>query len=381
MAIAVAKIAFWCCAILFLYAYGGYPVLAKALAVRRREKEAVEQSVPMNVTVIVAAYNERDVIADRLKNIAELNVRATTTVEVLVASDGSTDGTNELVATWPDPRVRLLALPRGGRALAHNRAAELARGNILVFTDAHTSFRKDFLSTILRPFSDPVVGCVVGRLVYVTEQNSMAKDTGIYWTYETKLREWESAAGLLAIGSGCCMAVRKNLFKILHPDEDVDDAVPLDLLLGAHRVVFARDAVAFDVAPSTLQDEIRARARMTVLCLTALLRRSTLLNPFRFPSVAMALLSHRILRYLTPVLAFGAFLSNALLVRELLYCSTFMAQVLFYLFAFVGLVAGGKTSAMPIFRMPLSFCAWNIGFATGLVRILRQQRITAYAPV
>jgi len=381
MAIAVAKVAFWCCTTLFLYAYGGYPVLAKALALRRREKEAVEQGVLVNVTVIIAAHNERDVIADRLKNIAELNVRAMTTVEVLVASDGSTDGTNELVATWPDPNVRLLALPRGGRALAHNRAAELARGDILVFTDARTSFRKDFLSTILRPFSDPVVGCVVGRLVYVTEQHTMAEDTGIYWTYETKLREWESAAGLLAVGSGCCMAVRKNLFKILHPDEDVDDAVPLELLLGAYRVVFARDAVAFDVAPSTLQDEIRARARMTVLCLTALLRRSTLLNPFRFPRVAMALLSRRILRYLTPVLALGAFLSNALLMQELLYRSAFMAQVLFYLFALVGLVAGGRTSAIPVFRLPLSFCTWNIGFAAGLVRVVQGRRVTAYAPV
>ncbi|MBZ0168997.1 MAG: glycosyltransferase [Kofleriaceae bacterium] len=335
----------------------------------------------MSVTVIVAAHNEGDAIADRLNNIAALDVPIRATVEVIVASDGSTDSTNEIVAAWSDPKVRLLTLPRGGRAMAHNRAAEIARGDILVFTDARTSFRADFLSAILGHFSDPRVGCAVGRLVYATDRHTVAEDTGRYWTYETRLREWESAAGLLTAGSGCCMAVRKQLFRTLQPDEDVDDAVPLDLLLGLHRIVFVRDAVVFDVAPSTLRDEILARARMTVLCLTALLRRGALLNPFRFPKAAVALLSHRILRYLTPVLACGAFLSSTILAMEPLYRSAFVIQVLFYLFAFVGLVIGKAGSAIAVFRVPMSFCAWNAGFAAGLLKVVRRQRITVYEPI
>lgn len=127
MAIVVAKITLWCCATLFLYAYVGYPVLVKILALICRREEGVKQDVPVSVTVIVAAHNEGDAIADRLNNIAALDVPIRATVEVIVASDGSTDSTNEIVAAWSDPKVRLLTLPRGGRAMAHNRAAEIAR--------------------------------------------------------------------------------------------------------------------------------------------------------------------------------------------------------------------------------------------------------------
>lgn len=379
MTIVLSKVAFWCCAGLFVYAFLGYPALCWMLAALCRKKKVNEQPVEARVTVIVAAHNEEAVIADRLANIVGMNV-SPMKVEIVVVSDGSTDRTEEIVSAWADKGVRLLALPRGGRALAHNRAVSVATGDILVFTDAQTSFQKDLLSKILRPFSDAQVGCVVGRLVYVAERQTLAEDTGLYWKYETRLREWESDAGLLTVGSGCCMAVRRELFRTLRPDEDVDDAIPLDLLFRGVRVVFARDAVAFDVAPCTPRDEIRARARMTVLSVTAVLRRRSLLNPFRFPLAALSLFSHRILRYLTPIFAIGALLSSALLTGQTLYSVAFPVQALFYAFSALGWVTGRRGPSISIFRMPLSFCLWNIGFAIGLIRVLRGQTVTAYVP-
>lgn len=382
MDIVVGKVIFWFALGLLLYTYLGYFALIGVLALcRRKEKDVVTgRWTEPKVTVIVAAYNESSVIADRLTNIDEVDYPATK-IDILVASDGSTDDTNQIVSAWSDPRVRLLVLPRGGRALAHNRAAAVATGDILVFTDAHTTFQKDFLAKIVQPFSHPEVGCVVGRLRFVTARQTLAEDTGMYWRYETKLREWESRTGLLAVGTGACMAIRRGLFGAIHPDEDIDDAIPLDLLLHGYRVVFAPNAVAFDVAPSTPGDEIRARARMTALSLTAILRRRVLLNPFRFPRITIALLSHRIFRFLTPIFTLGSFWSSVLLAGEPLYRVAFIVQVVFYACALSGWVSARWGCALPLVRFPLSFCVWSIGFGMGLIRVLRGQRVTTYSPV
>lgn len=373
----MAETAFWCFVILFIYTHLGFPALAWVLSRLRGSKREPRRSGEPTATIIVAAHNEEAVIANRLANIAALNT-CQEKVEVIVASDGSTDHTNEIVSAWSDKRVKLLALPRGGRALAHNEAVAVASGDIIVFTDAGTSFREDCLSNLLGPFLDPDVGCVVGRLVYVADRHTLGEHTAFYWNYETRLRRWESDAGLLAVGSGCCMAVRRKLFADLDPHEDADDAVPLDLLLRGYRVVFAPDALAFDVPPSTSRREIRARARMTVLALTAILRRKALLNPFRFPGPALGLLSHRILRFLTPVLVIGALGSSLFLARQPFYAMALLGQLIFYSVGLLGRAAENRGLWIPLLRIPYSFCVWNIGFAKGVLQVLRGETVTTY---
>lgn len=378
MIIAIGKILFACCVALLVYSYIGYPFLAWMLARLRRREEVNEQFGKMRVTVIIAAYNEGSAIAERLSDIFRMSLLPD---EVIVASDGSVDETNEIVSRWADKGVRLLALPRVGRATAHNHAVASATGDVVVFTDAETSFEMDFLANIIQAFKNPTVGCAVGRLVYLANRHTIAEYTVAYWQYETKLREWESDAGLLSVGSGCCMAVRRKLYRNLHADEDGDDAIPLDVLLQGYRVTLVPQALAFDFPPSTMGDEIRARARMTVLAWTAILWRRALLNPFRFPHTALALLSHRFLRFLTPVLVSGAFSTNTLLLGESPYWLTFGLALLLLVSAFLGWLGdwGGRVSV--IFRASLSFFVWNIGFAAGLVMIARGQTLTSYAPV
>jgi len=374
----ICKILFACCVALLVYAYIGYPFLAWVLARLRRREEVNEQFGKMRVTVIVAAHNEGAAIAERLSDIFRMSFLPD---EVIVASDGSVDETNEIVSRWADKGVKLLALPRVGRATAHNYAVASATGDVVVLTDAETSFEVDFLANIIQAFRDPTVGCAVGRLVYLADRYTIAEHTAAYWQYETKLREWESDAGLLSVGSGCCMAVRRELFRDLHADEDGDDAIPLDVLLQGYRVALVPQALAFDFPPPTIGDEIHARARMTVLSWTAILWRRTLLNPFRFPRAALALLSHRFLRFLTPILVLGAFATNALLLGELPYRLTFGLQLLLLVSALLGWVGDWSGRVSVIFRASLSFFVWNVGFAAGLVRIARGQTLTSFAPV
>ncbi len=372
---------FWLSVALLVHTYAGYPAVSWVLARLRRRCPRGREAVAPRVTVVIAAYNEGIVIGGRLKNILESDFPPRM-IEVVVASDGSTDRTEEIVSRWAEPRVRLLRLPRGGRARAHNRAVAVAMGEIVVFTDARTSFDREFLRRVTEPFSDPRVGGVVGRLVYVTKAGTVAESTGAYWRFETKLREWESGAGLLVVGSGCCMAIRRSLYRELRPDEDVDDATPLDLVYQGYRVVFAPEAVAYDVPPATPGDEIRARARMTILALTAILRRRALLNPLRFPGVAFALYSHRVLRALTPGLLLGVFLTNMLLLGvAAFYRVPFAAQLCFYALALLGWLGGKAGWTTPILRIPLSFCVWNIGFGAGLIRVVRGETVASYAPV
>lgn len=372
----LGEVGFWLFGGLLLYAYAGYPALAWLLARREPDPKGGEPQVEGSVTIVVGAHNEEAVIGARLSNIGSLE--SSGAVDVLVASDGSTDRTNEIVAAWPDPRVRLLALPRGGRAASHNRAMMEATGEFVVFTDAETLFRKDFLTRLLAPFRDGGVGCVVGRLVYRAERQSVGVDTASYWEYETRIRAWESRAGLLSVATGCAMAIRGNLFTALHSDEDGDDAIPLDLLLLGHRIVFAPEATAFDVPPGTARAEIRARARMTVLALTALRWRLPLLNPIRFPRAALSLWSHRVLRCLTPLLVFGTLAANTLLVERPMYLGVFAAQVAWHAVGLLGLLLGERGGRTFWLRLPRSFLVWNLGFAWGLAKALRGQRVTQY---
>jgi cellulose synthase/poly-beta-1,6-N-acetylglucosamine synthase-like glycosyltransferase len=376
----VAEVAFWLSVAAFAYAYAGYPFVVWALSRLGPVQGRFDGSTAGRVTVVIAAYNEADVIADRVRNLLGLE-GPQGGVEVIVASDGSTDGTTGAAAAVGDARVCVLDLSRGGRARAHNRAVASATGEIIAFTDARTTFDSACLRRLAEAFEDPGVGCVVGRLIYAPESGTVGDQTAAYWQFETSLRRWASDAGLLAVGTGCCMAVRKALFRELSPDEDVDDATPLDILLQGYRVVFVPEALASDEPPSTPINEIRARARMTVLSSTAVGRRARLLNPIRYPRAAFAVWSHRILRWLTPVWVAGVLGASIVLVGRPFYRVALMAQLLAYTLAFVGWVAGPRGARLALLRIPLGFVVWNAGFALGLVRVLRGKKVTAYAPI
>jgi len=339
------------------------------------------QSMPM-VSIIVAAHNEAASIGHRVRNLLSQDYPRDH-AEVLVGCDGCTDGT---VAAVPretaNANIRVLDLPRQGRAGVHNACAAAARGEILVFTDAATHFESHCLRQLLMPFSDPTVGCASGQLVYTnTGRAGIAQSAGWYWRYELWLRRLESAAGSSVAVTGACMALRKDLFRRLAPSDDIDDAAPIDTLLAGRRVVFVPDAVAFDRLPDSSASELAARQRMVTKNLAAILNRPRILLVHRYPEAAFKLISHRVMRYLSPFFLLGLFLTNAFLPNRPLFTLTWNLQLVFYGAALVGLVADRLRWRLPVVSVAFAFCLANLGFLLGAWNIARCRSITLYEPI
>jgi cellulose synthase/poly-beta-1,6-N-acetylglucosamine synthase-like glycosyltransferase len=363
------------------YVWIVYPLLLTLL--RRLRAGAVARHEPMqlpSVSVIVPVHNEEARIAAKLQDCLELDYPQHL-LEVLVVSDNSNDGTEALVEGFAgrDARIGLLRTEgRAGKSGAQNLAAGQARGEILFLTDANTRTGPDTLKALVQNFSDPQVGLVSATVYFGEPVDAVSRGQGLYWRYEYALRQAESDLGTLATGGGQAMAIRRSLFRPIPPIYGDDCVLPLDVRLGGYRVLNDPAVIVFDTSPHTIDGELRARARMTSRNWTGTLSRPALLNPFRFPMTAMGLVSHKLLRWLTPFLLALVFALNTVLFFRQHWAGLWLAQVVFYSSALVGWLFARKDRAGGVFAYPFSFCLANVGFFLGIVRAFRNQKITAY---
>ncbi len=372
---------FWLSVSMISYIYVGYYLILHILLkfVPSGEKAGLNTEYFSQVSIIVAAYNEEMVIKRRIKNLLELNYPKDK-VEIIIASDGSTDKTADIAKQYQDKGVIVLDFKTNrGRAAVHNDSAKVAKGNIIVFTDATTNFDKNFLQEVVKFFIEEKVGCVVGKLQYKTKESSISKSEGLYWRFEIVLREIESKLDLLATGSGACIAVRKNLFKHLSPIDDVDFTTPLDVILQGHKIVFAKDAVAYDTPPHSVGGELEARIRMTSKNFIGTLRRWGLKGWIRYPLVSWSLLSHKILRWLTPFFMVSVLITNVFLLNERwVYRLTFAGQIAFYSVALVGFIGELSGKRIPLASTIFSFCVGNLGMGIGVIKGLLGKAPASY---
>ena len=255
------------------YAYLGYPVLLFVMAalvqmgrdvyylLYRAERRTRGQALP-SVTVLMAAYNEADVIERTLDNLAQLDY-PNGQLEILVGSDGSSDGTVELAGRWSERGVRVLDFPeRRGKMSVISDLAAAARGDILVLTDANTLIRPDAVRNLVRHFGDPSVGAVCGELRLVTPDGQRAEE-GLYWRYEVTLKVLENRLNAVLGANGAIYAVRRPLFPDLSRDLITDDfVIPMTVRAAGHRVVYDPEAVAMEEAPASVSSEFRRRVRI-----------------------------------------------------------------------------------------------------------------------
>ena len=356
----MAYLIFWVSVAAVAYVYVGYPLLL-FVASRIWPRPVRKAPVRPRVTVIIAAYNEEQAIAAKLDNTLALDYPGEL-LEIVVASDGSSDRTNAIVERQFGGRVRLLALARQGKTSAQNCAADAASGEILVFSDATTMYDAGTLTALVSNFADPTVGCVGGDVRYVDESGAVTgKGRQLYWNYEAAIRRWESRIYSVIGATGCIYSIRKSLYVPLDPAAISDFVQPARALLRGYRSVVEDDAGAYEVAESKrLGDELRRRARVVLRGLRGVGYMPEILNPIRHPWLCFQLVSHRLLRWAVPLFLIAALIANAALLGLPFYRQLFALQAALYVAALAALVLDRLRIRAPGLFVPLYFCLINL---------------------
>jgi cellulose synthase/poly-beta-1,6-N-acetylglucosamine synthase-like glycosyltransferase len=329
----IAKVLFWSSLGALAWTQAGYPLFAAGLA-RLRTRPVRKGELTPSVSLIVAAHNEEDVIERRLENLLELDYPPEL-LEIVVASDASTDGTDEFVeaVSSREPRVQLLRCPREGKVAAQNRATRMTNGDILAFSDANAVWRPDALRKLVRNYSDPDVAYVCGSSVYESADGTNRE--GTYWRFEGWLRRNESRLGSITGGIGAIYTVRRSDYVDVDPRFGHDLALPYLMVQRGRRAVYEPEALASEKPSRDIEDEYRRKVRMFEHCWLIVLRGKMLRR--LGPTYLLEILSHRHLRYASGLLHLVLLGSSLALVREgVVYQVALAAQLLLLLAAAVG---------------------------------------------
>jgi cellulose synthase/poly-beta-1,6-N-acetylglucosamine synthase-like glycosyltransferase len=305
--VSALAIIFWTCVGLLLYAHAGYAALLALVArlrPRREPRQRAAASDQPTVSVIVAAYAEQEVIADRIANLLGLEYPRER-LEVIVACDGSPDATGELARAAGADLV--LDLPRGGKIRAQDAAVRHARGEIVAFSDANASWEATALQRLVAPFADPRVGYVCGNVQFVNERGT--NQEGLYWRYEMVVRALESRVRSVTAGNGAIYATRREAYMVVDPIMGHDLSFPFNMVKRGWLAVYAPDARAREKMVPTIEGEFARKRRMMSHTWPIVLR-GGMLSPRGYGLLyTLMIVSHRVLRYCSPfvhLVALGA---------------------------------------------------------------------------
>lgn len=386
----LAEVILWISIALLIYVYFGYAGILRLLirlAPERRKAMAVKdlEYKPM-VSIIVAAYNEERVIEQRIRDLLELDYPRDK-LEIIIASDGSTDSTAAIARSYEACGVRVLEFKRRrGRACVHNDAVKAAAGEILVFTDAETMFAPNFLRNAVAYLGDKRYGCGSGDYSF-RPRGEFGEAESLYWRMDKKLRRLEYQLGILPFASGGCFVIRKELYVPVPFYSDIDCCLPYSVLKNGYRVFYAADAKAYDVTTDNSVAYYRKRVRTALHAMDGALNALPGLIAKRKLSVIWVIISHRLLRWLGGYLMISALVSNIWLSARGLavYDVLMLGQLIFYGLGFLGWLEertkGRYSLPMGWHHLALNFIVSNAAFVQATIELARKNRVVYYEPV
>ena len=382
------EVIFWFALFVVFYTYLGYGIVLYIL-VKLKELfvKPVKYSLPASndelpeVTLFITAFNEEDVVDEKMENSLDLDYPADK-LRIVWVTDGSDDGTNERLQTrWAGKATVHFQPLRQGKTAAMTRGMTLVDTPLVVFTDANTMVNREAIREIVLAFRNPKVGCVAGekRIAVQAKDNAASGGEGLYWKYESALKKLDARLYSAVGAAGELFAIRRELFEEMPADTLLDDFIlSLRIVMRGYTIAYCADAYATESGSADMHEEEKRKVRIAAGGLQSVWRLRTLLNPLRYGTFCFQYISHRVLRWsLTPVLLFSLLPLNTILIfttdSPLFYAVIWLLQTLFYLMASWGYYLSKKRIKNKILFVPYYFLFMNINVVRGF-NYLRKRR-------
>lgn len=356
-----------------MYVYVGYPTLLFIITRFYQKSHPQDETQSYSVSLIISCFNEHDVIAQKIKNSLEIDYPKHL-LEIIFVSDGSTDGTDDVVHRYKDQNIKLIRQEgRLGKTSGLNLAVPQAKGEVIVFSDANAMYQADAISKLVRNFASSKVGYVVGAALYTDgDSNSAAKSENSYWQYELAIKKMESNLHSVVGGDGAIYAIRKELYDPLDA-KDINDFVnPLQIIEKGYRGLFEPEAICLETTAADFKKEAKRKERIVNRSFRGLLSVKSVLNPFKTGIFSFQVISHKLLRWLIPVFLMGIAIGSTLLsfAGETLFQLLYVSEMLFLWLAIIGYHRQTRTKISPVFFYPYYFLMVNYYSLIGVVKAL-----------
>ena len=369
------------CLAAIVYTYVGYPVLILLIGACYRRRSPNLEYCP-TISVLIAAHNEAASIGRKIEQTLALDY-PTDKLEIIVSSDCSTDGTDEIVRSFRDRGVRLIQAKKWrGKTAAQNDGVKRARGEIIVFSDATTTYHPQVLRYLAANYQDKKVGAVTGRNHYFDLNQSSPTGLGsaAFWNYENIIKTMQSRIHTLSGCVGSIYSVRKSVYTRLRDDIISDLVQPLWVIQKGYRVIFESRAWAYEQSTTTTAQEFKMRVRVVTRGMRGLLSVPELLKPWKYAWITFQLFSHKMMRWMVPFFLIGVLVSS-LLASDAPWVRALLAlQVAFYVVALLSI-------RIPLHRIskvlgiPLYFCTLNAAALISFVELMRGRKYVIWNPV
>lgn len=382
------QLLFWFLVFVVIYTYVGYGILLyamikiKRIFKSRRNSQSYASSYEPDVTLFIAAYNEKDYVQQKMTNSLALDYPKDK-LHIVWVTDGSDDGTPEVLRKYENVTVHHLP-ERNGKISAMNRGIKFVNTPLVVFSDANTLLGKESVRRIVQLFSTPTVGCVSGEKRIIDKESDVASGAGegLYWKYESALKKWDAELYSVVGAAGELFAIRTELYREVEKDTLLDDfIISLRVAQDGYTIQYDPEAYAIETASANVKEELKRKVRISAGGIQSVVRLRSLLNIFKYGTLSFQYISHRVLRWtLTPLcllllIPTGYTLAyNEGLLSAGMYSVLFWMQIVFYIAALTGWFLENRSTSIKVLFVPYYFFIMNLSVFLGFVRYIKKSQ-------